>query len=109
MSPVLHIVLAVVAAALAGALWAGIAGILKVTHGVKEVLSTTMLNWLAICGGVYLFRLRGPLQDPHQPSVPVSRTVVRSAKLPVFWGNAQLQGLHVGLFIALAAVIVFWI
>jgi general nucleoside transport system permease protein len=109
MPSVLHIVLAIVLAALAGALWAGIAGVLKATLGVHEVISTIMLNWIAIWGGVYLFQLGGPLQDPSQPSVPVSKTVAASAKLPVFWGSATLQGLHIGIFIALAAVVVFWV
>jgi simple sugar transport system permease protein len=109
MPAVPHIVLAVVGAALAGAAWAGIAGILKATLGVNEVISTIMLNWIAIWGGVWLFGLGGPLQNPHQSSVPTSSPVTESAKLPVFWGNAQLQGLHIGLFIALAAVAVFWV
>ena len=109
MPPVLHVTFAIVGAALAGAAWAGIAGILKATLGVNEVISTIMLNWIAIWGGVWLFGLGGPLQNPHQPSVPTSSSVTASAKLPVFWGNAQLQGLHIGLFIALAAVIVFWV
>jgi general nucleoside transport system permease protein len=104
-----HIVLAISGAALAGAAWAGIAGGLKATLGVNEVISTIMLNWIAIWGGVWLFGLGGPLQNPHQPSVPSSSPVTASAKLPVFWGNAQLQGLHIGLFIALAAVLVFWV
>jgi len=109
MSPVLHITVAVVGAALAGAVWAGIAGLLKATLGVNEVISTIMLNWIASWGGGWLFGLGGPLQNPHQPSVPTSSSVTASAKLPVFWGNAQLQGLHIGLFIALAAVVVFWV
>ena len=109
MSPFLHIVLAIAAAGLAGAAWAGIAGILKAALGVNEVISTIMLNWIAIWGGVYLFGLGGPLQDPHQPDVPVSSTIVSSAHLPVFWGNAALQGLHIGLFIALAGAVVFWV
>ena len=109
MPAVLHIVLAIVLAALAGALWAGIAGVLKAALGVHEVISTIMLNWIAIWLGVYLFQLGGPLQDPSQSSVPVSKTIAASAKLPVFWGSASLQGLDIGIFIALAAVVVFWI
>jgi general nucleoside transport system permease protein len=109
MPAVPHIVIAIAGAALAGGAWAGIAGFLKATAGVNEVISTIMLNWIAIWGGVWLFGLGGPLQNPHQPSVPTSSPVTSSAKLPVFWGNAQLQGLHIGLFIALAAVLVFWV
>jgi simple sugar transport system permease protein len=109
MPAIVHITFAIVAAAVAGALWAGIAGILKAVAGVHEVISTIMLNWIAIWLGVYLFQLGGPLQDPTQASVPVSRTVAASAKLPVFWGPPQLQGLDIGIFIALALVVVFWI
>jgi general nucleoside transport system permease protein len=109
MPGVLHITLAIVAAALAGAALAGIAGVLKALVGVHEVISTIMLNWIAIWLGVYAFQLHGPLQDPAQPSVPVSKTVTASAKLPVIWGNPQLQGLTIGIFIALAAAVVFWI
>ena len=107
MPAVLHIILAIALAALAGALWAGIAGFLKATVGTHEVISTIMLNWIAIWLGVYLFQVGGPLQDPTQSSVPVSKTVVASAKLPVFWGPVQLQGLDIGIFIALALVVVF--
>ena len=107
MPPVLHILFAIVAAAVAGALWAGIAGVLKATTGANEVISTIMLNWIAIWLGVYCFQLGGPLQNPHTPSTPVSSTVVGGAKLPVFWGSASLQGLDVGIFISLALAVVF--
>ena len=62
-----------------------------------------MLNWIALWLGVYLFGLGGPLQNDRQPIVPVSNDVVPGANLPVFWGDPELQGLHVGIFIALAA------
>jgi general nucleoside transport system permease protein len=104
----LHIVLAVVAACAAGAFWAGIAGFLKATTGAHEVISTIMLNWIAVWVGVWLFSQDGPLQNDQNPSLPVSNDVVEGAKLPVFWGDPILQGLHIGLFIALAAVVVFW-
>ena len=102
-----HIVLAVVAAALAGALWAGIAGILKATVGAHEVITTIMLNWIALWIVSYLVGFGGPLKDPAAGPVPVSEEVAESAKLTVFWGPALLQGLHIGLFVALAALIVY--
>jgi simple sugar transport system permease protein len=107
MSPVLHIAFAIVAAGAAGAAWAGIAGVLKATTGANEVISTIMLNWIAIWLGVYCFQLGGPLQNPKFPNTPVSSNVVAGAKLPVFWGSAQLQGLDIGIFIALALAVVF--
>jgi simple sugar transport system permease protein len=105
----LHIVLAIVAACLAGAAWAGIAGVLKATVGANEVITTIMLNYIALWVGVYLFSLGGPLQNDQDKSVPISNDIVQSAHLPVFWGDPVLQGLHIGIFIALAAVVVFWL
>jgi general nucleoside transport system permease protein len=105
----LHIVLAILAACAAGAFWAAIAGFLKATTGAHEVISTIMLNWIAVWVGIWLFSLGGPLQNDAQKSIPVSNDVVEGAKLPVFWGDPVLQGLHIGIFIALFAVIVFWI
>jgi simple sugar transport system permease protein len=104
-----HIAFATVAAALAGAAWAGIAGLLKATVGAHEVISTIMLNWIAIYLGLYLFGQGGPLQNEDQVFSPTSNTVVEGAKLPVFWGDPFLQGLHVGFFLALAALVAFWV
>ena len=101
MPGILHVVLAVAAAVLAGAVWAGLAGWLRASTGANEVISTIMLNYIALWFGVYLFQIDGPLQNSTQPSVPVSDDIFGSAKLPVFWGDPELQGLHVGLFIAL--------
>ena len=107
MPPVIHIVFAIAAAAAAGAAWAGIAGVLKAATGANEVISTIMLNWIAIWLGVYCFQLGGPLQNPHLASTPVSSSVVAGAKLPVFWGSVSLQGLDIGIFISLALAVVF--
>jgi ABC-type uncharacterized transport system permease subunit len=109
MPGLLHILLAIVAACAAGAFWAGIAGFLKATTGAHEVISTIMLNYIALWIGVWLFSLGGPLQNEAQKSIPVSEEVVEGARLPVFWGDPVLQGLHIGIFIALFAVVVFWI
>jgi general nucleoside transport system permease protein len=108
MNPVLHVIFAVVVAALIGGLWAAIAGWLKAVAGTHEVISTIMLNWIAIWIAVYLFQEDGPLQDPHALGNPVSKTVPTNVRLPVIWGNPNLQGLHIGIFIALGAAMTFW-
>jgi general nucleoside transport system permease protein len=104
-----HVLLCMIAACAAGAVWGGIAGLLKATTGANEVITTIMLNWIAYWLGSWLFQLGGPLQNDAQKSVPVSNDIAASAKLPVFWGDPQLQGLHVGLFIALGSLLVFWV
>jgi simple sugar transport system permease protein len=68
-----------------------------------------MLNWVAFYLGFYLFGQGGPLQNKEQVFSPTSGTVVEGAKLPVFWGDALLQGLHVGFFLALGALVAFWV
>jgi simple sugar transport system permease protein len=105
----LHVLLAVIAGSLAGAVWAGIAGFLKATVGTHEVISTIMLNWIAVWVGVFCFGLGGPLQNDSDPFVPVSNDVLEESKLPIFWGDPFLQALHAGFFVALAALVVYWI
>jgi len=109
MSAVPHVLLAIVAASLAGALWGGIAGFLRASVGAHEVITTIMLNWIAVWAGLYL--IQGPLQDPRAALVQVSVTkeVSPHSKLPVWWGNSALQGLHIGFFVALAALVVYWL
>jgi simple sugar transport system permease protein len=109
LSPLPHILVAVVAATLGGAVWAGIAGFLKATVGAHEVITTIMLNWIAIWVGSYLFGDGGPLQNSANTSLPISNDVQDSAKLPVFWGDKNLQGLHIGFFVAIGALVVFWV
>ena len=105
----LLIVIIIVGGMLAGALLAGIAGFLKATVGAHEVITTIMLNWIVIWVGSYLFGIGGPFQSDVQESLPLSDDVVDAAKLPVFWGDPILQGLHIGLFLALGALVVYWI
>jgi general nucleoside transport system permease protein len=104
-----HIVLAVVLGALAGAVWGGLAGFLKAKTGANEVISTIMLNYVALWVGVYAFGLGGPLHSSSQKSVPISNQVVELARLPVFWGDPELQGLHIGIFVALVVLVLFWV
>jgi simple sugar transport system permease protein len=56
---VLNIIVAFVIAIAAGAAWAAIAGLLKVTRGVSEVVSTIMLNFIAVSLTAYFLRQWG--------------------------------------------------
>ena len=109
LDPVLHITLAVVSATLAGAAWAGIAGLLKAKVGAHEVITTIMLNWTAIWVVSALLGQGGPLQGQSAADNPVSGDVVEGAKLPIVWGDPLLQGLSIGIFVALGALVVYWI
>ncbi len=106
---VLLVIVAVLAAMAAGALWAAIAGYLRAATGANEVISTIMLNYTALYVGTYLFQINGPLQNTTQPSVPVSDDIAESARLPVFWGDPELQGLHIGILVALLTAGLAWV
>jgi ABC-type uncharacterized transport system permease subunit len=105
----LHIIVAITLAALVGAAWAGLAGWLKAVTGAHEVITTIMLNYVALWIGVYLFQEHGPLQGPHANGDPSSALIANNAHLPVIWGSPLLQGLHIGIFIALAAAVLYWV
>ena len=109
LQPAVHIVFAVVIATLAGAAWAGIAGLLRARFGAHEVITTIMLNWTAIWIASALLGQGGPLQGKNGADNPISANVVDGAKLPVIWGDPLLQGLSIGIFVALAALVVYWI
>jgi simple sugar transport system permease protein len=104
-----HVLFAIVLASLAGALWGAVAGFLKATVGAHEVITTIMLNWIAYWGGSYFFGRGGPLQNHVDKSIPISDDIASGAKLSAIWGNPALQALHSGIFIAIAALIVFYI
>ena len=92
MSPLPHILLAVGAATLAGAAYAGIAGFLKATVGAHEVITTIMLNWIAIYVGEWLFGDGGPLQNSADKTVPVSNDIADSAQAARVLGRAAAAG-----------------
>jgi ABC-type uncharacterized transport system permease subunit len=108
----LHVVVGIVLAGVAGALWAGIAGILKATVGAHEVITTIMLNWIAFWFASYCFGQGGPLQNRTvgQESVPISDSVYDNGVfIPILWGDEGLQALHYGIFLAVAALVAFWL
>ncbi|MGH1491094.1 MAG: ABC transporter permease [Acidimicrobiales bacterium] len=61
----LHVAVIMGSAMLTGALWAGLAGLLKVTRGINEVISTIMLNFIAI-GGIIAATFPRVIDDSNQ-------------------------------------------
>lgn len=90
--------------AVAGGFWAGIAALLRARFLVLEVISTILLNFVALYLVGYL--VRGPLQEPLH-IYPQSRTIDVVARLPRLLPTSRL---HVGFLIAiLVAVAAWWI
>jgi simple sugar transport system permease protein len=97
----LHVTFILLIAVLVGAFWAGIAGVLKVTRNVNEVISTIMLNFIAT--GVVSFLLAEQFRETESGSlVAQTETLPESARLPdldwlISWtgldfGSASLYG-----------------
>ncbi len=65
--PLFHVLVIIVVAMLVGAVWAGLSGYMKVTRGVHEVISTIMLNAIAV-GGIVSYLL-GVWDAPDETSL----------------------------------------
>lgn len=100
----LHLLLCVIGAALGGALWAGIAGVLKARTGAHEVIVTIMLNNIAVYLVAYLLSLDA-FQRPGSNN-PVSPPIPDSAAYPLLLGEGYR--LHAGFLVALAAAVFTW-
>ena len=80
-----------------GALWATLPGLLKIRRGMSEIISTLMLNYIAILFMQYV--ARGPLQEPGG-YLPESAQFVPAARMPTFFGSR----IHLGVFLALVFI-----
>jgi general nucleoside transport system permease protein len=88
-------------ASLAGGAWAAIAALLRSRFGVLEVISTIMLNFIAVHLVSYL--VRGPLQEPTG-IYPQTLPIAEAARLPSFGGTR----LHLGILLAVASSVAVW-
>ena len=87
----LHIVLIFVVAMLVGALWAGIVAVLKVTRGVSEVISSIMLNFIAL--GLASYFLTGPFKGSAEGQIVSTTLIPESGWLPGLNGVLGALGL----------------
>jgi general nucleoside transport system permease protein len=101
----LHMLVAMAAGIAAGAVWAGIAGLLKATTGAHEVIVTIMLNYIAFYLLSWLLATPGLLQAPGSAN-PKTPAMAPSAVMPDLLGPRY--NLHLGFLFALLAVAGVW-
>ena len=101
LSPWLVLPVSIMVGMLAGALWAGIPAFLKVSLKVDEVLTTLMLNYVAILFAEHLYY--GPWRDPKGYGFPGTPSFPEFAWLPRIAGRA-----HLGLIFAVILAVLIW-
>jgi simple sugar transport system permease protein len=82
-----------------GAVWGGIAGIIKGRFGGNEIVATIMLNYVAL--QILSWLVRGPLQEAMR-IIPRSDPLDKALRLPILFDGTRI---HAGLVIALLAVV----
>lgn len=95
---------------LAGAIWGGIPGLLKAYYGVNEILSTIMMNAIAV--QIMNFLLRGPMIDPVQleraSRIPETARLSRAFDLPRLVPTRLHLGALIAVLLAVAVYIFLW-
>jgi len=103
----LVITLSMIAGFLGGAIWGGIPGVLKAYFSVNEILSTVMMNAIAV--QLMNFLLRGPMIDPSQAElsskIPQTARLLEAFRLP----RLAPTRLHMGALIAVVLAVVVYI
>ena len=93
----------VAAGLLGGGLWGLIPGVLRAWFGASEIITSLMLNYVAILFSEYL--IHGPWRDPQSFGFPGTPTLPDAGWL-AHWGTTRV---HLGLLFGLAAALVLWI
>ncbi|SIS40146.1 ABC transporter permease [Neptunomonas antarctica] len=89
---------------LGGGLWALLAAWLKTHFNANEILTTIMLNYIAL--NFLIYSVHGPLKDPHGYNFPESAMFGDAALLPILVEGTRV---HAGILFALFAVVVVWV
>lgn len=104
MPMLLHLPLTLIAGFVGGALYGLIVAALKIKFGASELITTIMLNYIAI--QIISFFVTGPIKESASSSYPQSAPILESAQLPrLFTGSFRL---HYGVFIVLAAIAFYY-
>ncbi len=100
-----HIALALLAGFVAGGLWGAFAGYLRARFQINEIITTILLNYIAIFLVSYF--THGPMRDNPEAAASLQHTseVLLTSRLPLIWEGTRL---HAGFIIALVAAILIY-
>ena len=95
--------LMIIAGMIGGGLWGLIPGALRAYFGASEIITSLMLNYVAILFSDYL--IHGPWRDPQAFGFPGTPSFPDAAWLPN-WGTTRV---HLGLLFGLIAAVLLWL
>jgi simple sugar transport system permease protein len=104
--PVIHFVVAIVAAIAGSAVIGAFVGFLKARTGANEVITTIMLNYIIVSFFNFLLTNNALLQGATAGGYTKSDPAFETARLPYLLGESY--ALNIGFLLAIAAVIVYW-
>ncbi|TAF09571.1 MAG: ABC transporter permease [Nostocales cyanobacterium] len=99
----IHIPLALFGGFIFGAAWGFIPGYLKAIKGVNEVITTLLLNYIAM--NLISYLVQNPLKAPNAPS-PYSPLIAKTAQLPIILPGSLA---HAGILLALITAGILWV
>ncbi|HEY9423769.1 MAG TPA: ABC transporter permease [Microterricola sp.] len=100
-----HMIVALLAGIIGGALWGSIVGLLKARTGAHEVIVTIMLNYIAFYLISFMLRTQGLLQAPGSTN-PKTAPMLETAVFPSLLGPRY--NLHIGFLLVIGATIFVW-
>jgi simple sugar transport system permease protein len=104
--PVIHFVVAIVAAIVGAALVGAFVGFLKARTGANEVITTIMLNYIIVSFFNFLLTDNALLQGATAGGYTKSDPAFENARLPYLLGESY--ALNLGFVLAIVAVVVYW-
>ncbi|MEH6626517.1 MAG: ABC transporter permease [Motiliproteus sp.] len=99
----LHVIAAIVAGMIGGALWALIPAILKAYYGINEVIVTLLMNYVGI--NIVSFFVGGPMMEEGAP-YPYSEEIREELWLPILMPGTDA---HIGALIGLVLAVVMYL
>jgi ABC-type uncharacterized transport system permease subunit len=104
--PVIHMVVAIIAAIIGASIVGAFVGFLKAKTGANEVITTIMLNYVIINFFSFLLLDQNLLQGEKASGNTKADPAFETARLPLLFGESF--SLHLGFVLALIAVVIYW-